>query len=97
MSLIAPAWHPSAKRGFGDQQGENDDIHEGGGALKARRLKGSTFAASGCRPQPAESQAYAVGPSAVAALRALFPAMNDQVLACRSSALSHMHHRPMHL
>ena len=81
MSLIAPAWHASgAKRGFGDQSSDGDDIHDGT-AAKARRLRANSFAASGCRPQPGERQAYTVGPSAVAALRALFPAMNDQARA----------------
>ena len=78
MSVIATTWHAGAKRAFGEQS-ENDDIHDAG-AAKARRLK-TNFAASGWRQQLAERQAYSVGPSAVAALRALFPAMNDQVYA----------------
>ena len=82
MSLIAPAWHASAKRSFGDQSSDGDDIINDGTAAKARRLRGSSFAAAGCRAQPAaDRQAYTVGPSAVAALRALFPAMNDQARA----------------
>ncbi len=81
MSLIAPAaWHAGAKRGFGgDQSSDGDDAHEGSAAAKARRLRNNSFAAAGCRSQP--GQAYTVGPSAVAALRALFPAMNDQARA----------------
>ena len=79
MSLIAPAWHASAKRGFGDRS-DSDDSHDAS-AAKARRLKGTSFAASEGRSHPAGRQAYTVGPSAVAALRALFPAMNDQARA----------------
>ena len=78
MSVLAQQWHSAgSKRGYQDSQ----SVHEtpDGVGSKSRRLSGG-LAAPSARCQPlTERKAYTVGTQTVAALRALFPSMNDQV------------------
>ena len=77
MSVLAQQWHSGSKRGYQDPHSENEGPD--GGGSKARRLSGG-FTARSSRSQPlGERQAYTVGAQTVAALRALFPSMNDRV------------------
>lgn len=79
MSVLAQQWHSAgSKRGYQDPQSDNEGLD--GVGIKSRRLSGGLTAPSArCQPL-SDRNAYTVGAHTVAALSALFPSMNDQVI-----------------
>ena len=78
MSVLAPHWHKGGKRSFQEDPQTEKETSENGGSKNRRISGGLTAPGSRCQPL-GERQAYTVGAQTVAALRALFPNMNDQV------------------
>ena len=78
MSVLAPHRHKGGKRSYQEDPETENGAPDGGGTKTRRLSSGLTTSASRCQPL-AERQAYTVSAQTVAALRALFPNMNDQV------------------
>lgn len=79
MSVLAPHWHKGGKRSFQEDPQTEKETSENGGSKNRRISGGLTAPGSRCQPL-GERQAYTVGAQTVAALHALFPNMNDQVI-----------------